>query len=429
MTASINASLTAGVVVSSDTSGSLALQTAGTSAVTINSSQVVSLANPLAISSGGTGATSLAGANIATTTSSTQSINSANTFGFKNRIINGGMVIDQRNAGASVTPGAGYYTLDRWLFYVSQASKFTTQQTPSSTETGYATRVAAGFTNYLACTSSSAYSLGAGDQFFLAQKIEGFNFADLAWGTSNAKTCTLSFLVYSSLTGTFGGSLQNAALNRCYPFSYTIPTANTWTQISVTIQGDTTGTWIGATNGVGLNVNFSLGTGTSYSATAGVWNSTSYVTSVTGAVSVVGTSGATWYVTGVQFEVGSQATSFDFRDYGRELILCQRYFTTFLGNNAYERAGFGLAIGTASASIGLSQPVAMRVIPSISYSGSLYLYNGIGFNSITSFTTDSPAINYSTIVANVASGLVSGSAYQLISANNTTARVTLNSEL
>ena len=249
------------------------------------------------------------------------------TTGFKNRIINGAMVIDQRNAGASVTPTNGQYTLDRWFASVSQASKFTVQQNAGSL-TPVATT---GFTNYLGCTSSSAYTIGAGELFLIRQFVEGYNIADLAWGTANAKTVTLSSWVYSSLTGTFGGSINNPSENYNYPFAYTISSANTWTQISVTIAGPTSGTW-GSTNSTGLEINFSLGTGTNYSKTPSVWvNSAAF--SCTGATSVVGTNGATWYVTGCQLEVGTTATNFDFRSIGTELALCQRYFEVIGGGN------------------------------------------------------------------------------------------------
>ena len=249
---------------------------------------------------------------------------------FKNRIINGAMVIDQRNAGALVNPAvnATYY-LDRWYAGSGAAGKFSIQQTPSATETGYAVRVAAGFTSYLACTSLSAYTAGASEQFVIRQAIEGLNISDLAWGTASAKTITISALVYSSLTGTFGGSLYNNAGDRSYPFTYSIPVANTWTTISVTIAGDTSGTWL-TTNSVGIYVGFAIGAGATVSGTAGAWSSTLY-RSATGATSVVGTSGATFYITGVQLEKGSTATSFDYRPYGTELALCQRYYSITTG--------------------------------------------------------------------------------------------------
>jgi len=243
-------------------------------------------------------------------------LNSANTFGFKNRIINGGMVIDQRNAGASVTQTtSNLYVVDRWLITGDVTSKFTAQQSSTS---------ASNFKNSILITSSSAYSVPSGETYQLRQAVEGFNMADFGWGTANAQSVTLSFWVRSSLTGAFGGSIRNASVDRSYPFSFTINSANTYEFKSITITGETSGTWA-STNGVGLYLVFSMGTGSTLSGTAGSWASTNYVSS-TGATSVVGTSGATWYVTGVQLEVGSQATSFDFRDYGRELMLCQRYF-------------------------------------------------------------------------------------------------------
>jgi hypothetical protein len=249
------------------------------------------------------------------------SLGAGNATVFKNRIINGDMRIDQRNAGASVattTAAVGTFTIDRWGYLVSVASKFTVQQNAGSVT------LPAGFINYLGATSSAATSLAAGDYYLLYQPIEGLNMADLGWGTVNAKTITISFQVYSSLTGTFGGALRNSAANRSYPFSYSISTANTWTSISVTIAGDTSGTWL-TTNGVGVYIDWSLGTGTTYSGTAGAWAATNYL-SATGATSVVGTSGATFYITGVQLEVGSSATGFEYNDYGRQLIQCQRYY-------------------------------------------------------------------------------------------------------
>ena len=251
-------------------------------------------------------------------------------YGFKNRIINGAMVIDQRNAGASVTPTGDVYTLDRWIYATNVSSKASVQQNAGSVTPP------AGYINYAGITSLSAYTpLGATDAFNFRQKIEGFNVADLAWGTANAQTVTLSFWVRSSLTGTFGGALNNSAENRSYPYTYTISSANTWEQKTVTIAGDTSGTWL-TTNGTGLEVGFSLGNGSTFSGTAGAWTGSAKFTA-TGATNVVSTSGATWYITGVQLEKGSTATSFDYRPYGTELALCQRYLPAFTngGTNGY----------------------------------------------------------------------------------------------
>jgi hypothetical protein len=261
---------------------------------------------------------------------------SANQGQFKNRIINGAMTIDQRNAGASITPtntSSGTYGLDRWATYGSVASKFSVQQDAG------AVTPPAGFNDYLGITSLSSYTVGSGEIFSVFQHIEGFNVADFGFGTANATPITLSFWVRSSLTGTFGGSINNSAQNRSYVFNYTISSANTWEQKSVTIPGDTTGTWL-ITNGNGFSVLFSLGAGSSFSTTPNTWTAATRF-SATGATSVVGTNGATFYITGVQLEKGSTATSFDYRPYGTELALCQRYFErmTNIDSSSYANGG------------------------------------------------------------------------------------------
>lgn len=297
-------------------------------------------------------------------------------FGFKNRIINGDMRIDQRNAGASVTvPNSTVYTLDRWQAYGSQASKFTVQQNAGSVTPP------AGFVNYLGCTSSSAYTVASGETFIIRQQIEGFNIADLAWGTANAKSVVLSFRVYSSLTGTFGGVLQNSAQNRTYPFTYTVSSANTWTTISVVVTGDTTGTWL-TNNSIGISVVFSLGTGSTLSGTAGSWSSINYF-SATGATSVVGTSGATFYITGVQLEKGSTATSFDYRPYGTELALCQRYYWKGTINAGGVFGGSGGSIPIMA----WSYPVSMRTAPTFAWISGGNTSNGNAPYNITGVVT------------------------------------------
>jgi hypothetical protein len=271
----------------------------------------------------------------------------------RNRIINGAMVIDQRNAGASVL-GNGY-PVDRWQVPVSQSAKLTAQQNAGSVTPPV------GFTNYAGVTSSSAYSVLSGDFFLLGQRVEGFNIADFGWGTANASAVTLSFWVRSSLTGTFGGSLQNSAQTRTYPYSYTISAANTWEQKTVTIAGDTSGTWL-TNNGVGVTLWFSLGVGSSNTGTAGAWAASSAL-APTGSTSVVGTNGATFYITGVQLERGTQATSFEYRQYGQELALCQRYYykNSAGGFGSYAQ---GTSYGTTSIRFTIAFPVTMRIAPS-----------------------------------------------------------------
>jgi hypothetical protein len=190
------------------------------------------------------------------------------------------MVLDQRNAGASVTPTASTYTLDRWFAQLSAASKYSVQQNAGSVTPP------AGFTNYLGVTSTSAYAITSSDQFNINQRIEGFNIADLGWGTANAKTVTLSFWVRSSLTGTFGGAITNSGVDRSYPFTFTISAANTWEQKSVTVAGDTTGTWV-TNNGIGIRLYINLGAGSTFSSsTTNAWQAGSFF-SATSSTSVI----------------------------------------------------------------------------------------------------------------------------------------------
>ena len=307
----------------------------------------------------------------------TTAIGAGNATRFKNRIINGDMRIDQRSAGASFTPttSVNYGSCDRWSFDVSQNSKMTAQQN------GGAVTPPEGFINYEGCTSSSAYSVVSSDYFIMRQGIEGLNVADLGWGTANAKTVTLSFWVRSSLTGTFGGALRNSAGNRSYPFTYTITTANTWEFETITIAGDTTGTWL-TTNGIGINLDLSLGAGSTYSGTANTWAGANYV-SATGATSVVGTNGATFYITGVQLEVGSSATGFEYVDYGTNLFMCQRYYelVAYLDLQGYVQAGKQVYVNTSF--------VAKRTSPTIAAASTSNADNATDFaNNVFLSNTD-----------------------------------------
>ena len=295
----------------------------------------------------------------------------------RNRIINGAMVIDQRNAGASVTATTSFpYCVDRWIATASVNSKFTVQQNAGSVTPP------PGFTNYLGVTSSSAYSLSVGDYFYVGQKIEGYNIADLGWGTLNGKTVTLSFWVQSSLTGTFGGSITNPAGTQNYPFGYTITSANTWQQVSVTIPAPTIGSSWGTGTNTGLVIVFSIGVGSTYSSTPNSWTSSSFIFQPSGSVSIVGTNSATFYITGVQLEKGSVATPFEYRQYGQELALCQRYY--YKHNNTW-----GYVVNAAFTTLaGYPLKVTMRSQPTMDSgaaftassgnNGTPILYSGTG---------------------------------------------------
>jgi hypothetical protein len=285
----------------------------------------------------------------------------ASPFTLKNRIINGDMRIDQRNAGAAVTT-SGAFPVDRFAVENSSDGAFSAQQ-DSTAPTG--------FVNSLKVTVTTAdASIGATQLLQIQHKIEGLNVADLAWGTANAKTVTLSFWVRSSLTGTFGGAIINSANDRSYPFTYTISSANTFEYKTITIAGDTSGTWL-TTNGVGLKVNFGLGIGSTYSGTAGLWAGALYL-SATGATAPLSTLNSTFYITGVQLEQNTSATPFERRLFNQELANCQRYYAKTYDIGTVPGTASSLPSALCSVANGANtlftfqHPVNMRAIPTVS---------------------------------------------------------------
>jgi hypothetical protein len=276
--------------------------------------------------------------------------NTAAKVGMVNRIINGDMRIDQRNAGASVAVGAGTYNIDRFQTVRFGSAATMTQQRVTTAPTG--------FTNSLMFTVGTAVSPGATDQSQIYQLIEGYNVADLGWGTANAQTITLSFWVRSSVTGTYGIGVRNGGANRAYVASYTVNSANIFEYKTVTIAGDTSGTWA-TDNTAGLTVFWDLGVGSTYSQSSGSWQANSSIAGLTGGTKLIATAAATFYITGVQLEKGSTATSFDYRDYGRELAMCQRYG---LRVEQQQNTG-GVSSAAATTNVRFTFPVVMRATP------------------------------------------------------------------
>jgi hypothetical protein len=301
-------------------------------------------------------------------TAQLSSINGGPISGARNRIINGDMRIDQRNGGASVNNATvALFPVDRWATYGPVAARFSSQQNAAGVAPP------SGFSNYLGVTSLAATTPGTNDDYIVYQQIEGFNVSDLAFGTASASSVTLSFWVRSSLTGTLGGSLQAVSGARSYVFSYTISAANTWERKTITMPGDTTGTW-NTTNGIGLSVMFGLGGGSGKSAAAGSWLSGNF-NQVAGQASIVGTNGATFYITGVQLEAGTVATPFERRSYGQELGLCYRYCQVMNYNSIYSGSGVGTAFvatkWSTTDAVLINVPLlgTMRATPSLSKSG------------------------------------------------------------
>lgn len=297
---------------------------------------------------------------------------------FKNRLINCEMSIDQRNAGAAISTAGGGYVVDRWQVQYGTGT-LTLQQS---------TQAPAGFVNSIGITVTSVGTRLATDYFLLNQKIEGFNFSDLNFGSANAATVTLSFWVRSSVTGTYSGVLASGDNTRTYPFNYTISAANTWEQKSVTVAGDTSGgtTAYPITNGIGLFVKFDLGSGTNYElASAGSWQVATNKIGTTSQVGWAQTSGATFYITGVQLEKGSTATAFDYRPIGTELSLCQRYYSYL------SRGLVGGADSTTEIAVGGICVIPMRSSPTIALTQTTpqFISGGTIFNGVSSAITDS----------------------------------------
>lgn len=309
-------------------------------------------------------------------------------LGFRNMVTNGNFAIDQRNAGAAQSgKTTDFYAVDRFVCSVNASGNFTGQQVALSTLSG---TQPAGFTYALGCTAASGRTAAAGDVYGLRHRIEGFNSAQLSWGTANAKPARLSFWVRSSVTGTYNVGFFNASANRSYVASYTINAANTWEYETILIPGDTSGTW-GIGNGIGVEIFWDLGTGSTYNASAlNTWSAGIFVTSAA-STKWIATASATFYITGVQLEQNFQSTPFEQRPYGVELALCQRYYQrwTFASN----WFALGQVYATNNAWIPMQIPVTMRVAPTgATVSGTCYAVDqgGVGRGITLAFGSATP---------------------------------------
>jgi len=425
--------------VEADTTGALVIQTGvtPTTALTVGSDQSVTFAGAVSLSGNQTitgnltvnGNTTLGDASTDTILmTGAPSIGGAGLgmgMGFRNRIINGAMVIDQRNAGASVTVNSGNptpYTLDRWNARQEASSGAFSVQRSTDAPTG--------FVNSLIATVTTAdASITSNEGYSIYQPVEGFNSADLGWGTANAQSVTVSFWARSSVTGSFSLMLINSAFARNYGALYTINSANTWEYKTVVIPGDTSGTWL-TDNGAGIRVGFGLGAGTDRTASVG-WSTPAVSNTkakVTGGVDWIATSGATFYITGVQLEKGSTATSFDYRPYGTELMLCQRYYQRMTNTTGvFTKFGSGVVVtATLCNAITVNTKVQMRVAPSIA--GNVTVYDGSTSPTVTSFLNLSSSEQIS-FDATCSSGGLTANRPGLVGANAGTSYLEASAEL
>jgi hypothetical protein len=286
----------------------------------------------------------------------------------------------------------------------------------------------AAFYNSLLCTVTTAdASLAASDLTALHQKIEGVNVADIGWGTASAQAVTLSFQVRSSITGTYGVGIQNNSSNRSYPSTITINAADTWETKTITIPGDTTGTWNIGTTSTALYVFFSLGAGADFTGgTTNAWNAADR-RGASGQVNWAGTSGATFYITGVQLEVGSVATPFERRPYGTELALCQRYaYVNRVLSGSF--GAFGLSGFFETTTVGLvpiRHPVEMRAAPTYSFSAANTFYTQTTSNVTPTAIALGNASIFGGVINATVSGVTAGNGFHLIRDNNNGSETTI----
>ena len=333
-------------------------------------------------------------------------------------IINGAMTFDQRSNGSVFdTTGQTYGTCDRWSFQYSQASKYTGQQVSDGP---------VGFEKSLKATVTNAFTVGSPNYFVVEQAIEGYNTSSLAWGSADAKAISISFWVKASVTGTYSLAVRNADYTRTRVEEYTINTANTWEYKTITVPGDTTGTY-NTTNGPGIRLVFDLGVGTAYSGTAGVWNAGNKF-STSNSVHLIETQGATWNITGVQLEVGSKATPFEHESYGQTLAKCQRYYYRTAENGQTTNLITMCNEGATSASGAMPHPVFMRAIPTVNFGSGIRYYSS-PTNAIT-FTNAANRCSTSQLVAYLfMTGLTPGGAGTLYRASSTEGYIELSAEL
>tara|TARA_R100001510_G_scaffold15099_1_gene12492 strand:- start:7098 stop:8168 length:1071 start_codon:yes stop_codon:yes gene_type:complete len=336
----------------------------------------------------------------------------------RNLVINGAAEVYQRGAATTTHNG---YAVDRWQHKGSNSTASTSNQD---------TDAPAPFINSIKFAAGGASS-GASETAGLCQRIEGNAMTSLGWGTSAAKPATLSFYVKSSVTGTYAVSARNNGVDQSYINTYTISSANTWEYKTVTFDARTTGTWL-TTNGIGMRLWFDLGSGSNFDGTAGSWTTNNHLT-VSSQADVVGTSSATWFVTGVQLEVGEQATPFEHRSFGDELAACQRYYY-FLGQGTGSNSGdigVGSYYNSSTLDVVVQFPVTMRSTPSLNATSGTDFYVSFRNNSSDVFNSFSIAKGSPTAVAigNASEASGTGGQATVIRYNNASASVGFDAEL
>jgi hypothetical protein len=343
-----------------------------------------------------------------------------------NAVINGAMAIAQRGAGSGT--GSGRYPVDRFSIEYGAGTYTTERATDGPINVSpYSLKV----------TATTPGTRNAADYYQLIHNLEGQNVMQFSFGSSGASTITISFWVKSSVTGSYSGTLSSGSNLKCFAFTYSISSANTWERKTVTIPGDTAGgtSAYPVDQNTGLRLRLSLGNGTDYNASStGSWLTETNKTSVAGSVGWAQTSGATFFLTGVQLEAGPTANAFrgNANTIQGELAACQRYaFSVNIpSEGSFTRFGLGQAFAGTSAAVQLYPPVRLRAAPtSITTAGTIALFDGSTFFDSTSITMDTPTTNVANLSVGVASGLTQHRPYVLIGNNSATASIIISAEL
>ena len=323
-----------------------------------------------------------------------------NSLGVRNLIINGDMRIAQRGTSSTGITAVGYYTIDRWNVSMGTAGTWTmSQDTDVPSGQGFANSIK------FACTTANA-SLSAGSYFNITQRLEGLNLQHLKKGTASAETLTASFWIKSNKTGTYIVETQDMDNTRTVSKSFTISSADTWEKKTITIEGDTTGA-LDNDNGESLNWKIWLVAGTTF--TSGTlqtsWAAQNNANRAVGQVNLADSTSNYINITGVQLEVGTEATPFEHRPYDMELQRCQRYYQTIaIGNGV---VGAGMAYSTTSAYYVVDYMTEMRDTPVAILEGSFRYYRG-GTSSETTTWAQSNTTKYKTRISITGASLTAG---------------------
>jgi hypothetical protein len=349
-------------------------------------------------------------------------------LGNRNLLINGEFDIDQRGLASSRAFQSGaHYVADRWSYYINSGAFATFSANHEISD-----EAPSGFTKSLKVTCTSGGSIPATGEVIYRQKIEGYNFKRLGYGTPSAKSLTLSFWIKASVTGDYGVQLiyeADDSSNKYYVSKYTVNSANTWEYKTITIPPNTADAFKYTTTGLGAQIYWDLGEGSTYSGTADSGWTNTYSNGLSGGVKLMENTGATWQKTGVQLEVGTKATPFEHRSYGDELAKCQRYFEKIGGNANYERlaVGFIRASGTSTRTP-LFFKVEKRAPPSITASGSIQIEDVAGYHIASGVAFGDQSIN-SVAMAVAVTGRTAGSGCLVTPAGTTTFYIHVDAEL